>query len=536
MPPPASPPRQHASEADGRAAFAQYEKYVKRAQSALGARKLETAATFASIAAHLALRPHAGFFFSKRLEALLVEIGERTTAPSPYRRTPTAPIRRVLHVCTEIAPVGGLYNMVRHWIDADAERTHSLALTRQHGPVVAELLASVTKSGGRVHQLNRRIGGEIAWAQQLRRIACNHDAVVLHTYSQDVIPLLAFQNAAERPPVLLLNHGDHLFWLGATVADAVINLRDAALDLSIARRAIEPRRNIVTPTIIAPKPRTHSRAEAKRLLGIAPDAVFLFSAARGMKYRSVDGVSFADTHVEVLKAYPNAHLWVLGAGDPPDWRSACAAVDGRIKPLPESPDTALMFEAADIYVDSFPFVSSTSMMEAARLGTPLVTRFYGPKEARIFAINHPGIDRATLHASSEAEYQANLAKLIGHAVLRESMGQTAQEDVLRLHTPPSWMNYLEPAYALAQALPPLDAHALLASQPQETFSHGEPDRRLYEVFGVDHSWALLAAYAPLLPLADRVAFVAELKRDGVVGARAAARALVPEWLARTIRP
>ncbi|MFN3875643.1 MAG: aldehyde dehydrogenase family protein, partial [Flavobacteriales bacterium] len=54
----------------------------------------------------------------------------------------------------------------------------------------------------------------------------------------------------------------------------------------------------------------------------------------------------------------------------------------------------------DIYVDSYPFVSSTSMMEAAGLGVPLVSRFYGPREARIFAINHPGIDKVAFTGST----------------------------------------------------------------------------------------------------------------------------------------
>jgi hypothetical protein len=195
-----------------------------------------------------------------------------------------------------------------------------------------------------------------------------------------------------------------------------------------------------------------------------------------------------------------------------------------------------MFEAADIYVDSFPFVSSTSMMEAARIGTPLISRFYGPKEARIFAINHPGIDRAALHASSEAEYQVNLSRLIGDPALRQSMGHAAQQDVLRMHTPPSWMTFLEPAYKLAETLPPVDTDAVLAGATEERFSHGEPDRRLYEVFGTDRSWSLLAAYAPLLPLADRFAFVWELKRERVVDAGEAARALIPEWAVRAIKP
>src|SRR6185295_6961707 len=84
------------SEADGRAAFEQYETYLKRARAAYDAGKLETAAVFAAIAAHLALRPHAGFYFSKRLEALLADIGKRTSPASDYRRTPGKPIRRVL--------------------------------------------------------------------------------------------------------------------------------------------------------------------------------------------------------------------------------------------------------------------------------------------------------------------------------------------------------------------------------------------------------------------------------------------------------
>ena len=41
------------------------------------------------------------------------------------------------------------------------------------------------------------------------------------------------------------------------------------------------------------------------------------------------------------------------------------------------------------------------MMEAAGLEVPLVSRFYGEPEARIFAINHPGIDKPTLHGSTE---------------------------------------------------------------------------------------------------------------------------------------
>ncbi|MGE0740460.1 MAG: glycosyl transferase family 1 [Hyphomonadaceae bacterium] len=525
---------------DPRAVFADYERYLARAQSALAGGDLDSAAVFAAIAAHMALRPHPGFFAAPRLEKLLLEIGRRTSEPTAYKRImdPSRKIHSILHVATELTPVGGLTNMLGRWIAADKKRLHSVALTAHRGPLHGAVASAVDLSGGRVIRLNKGVGGIVEWSKRLRSLARQHDAVVLHAYSQDVIASIAFANPATTPPVMLLNHGDHLFWLGVSTSDVVINLRDAAQDLSIARRGVEPRRNVMVPTIVEPPVRTRSREQAKRELGIASDTIMLFSAARGMKYRSVNGRTFADPHVELLQRHPHAALYVLGAGDPPDWRGACAATDGRIKPLPESPNTKLYYEAADIYVDSFPFVSSTSMMEAAGLGTPLVSRFYGPREARIFAINHPGIDAPTLHGDTEAEYVRHLDALIGDPDLRARKGEEARQAVLHYHTPPSWLDFIEKAYALAASLPPIDPKAHLAAMPDESFHDGEPDCRLYEVFGFpnDNPARLMKAYLGLLPSDKRLAFWQELRAAGAfTDSREAVRGLLPDWLVRAVK-
>ena len=525
---------------DPRNIFLEYETYLARALAFHANGNLEAAAAYAAIAAHMSLRPHPGFFASPRLERLLVDIGRRTSDSSAYRRTidPNRKLRSLLHVVTELTPVGGLTNMLGRWIRADTNRTHSVALTHHRGAVYGPVGDAVAASGGNVHRLNTTAGGQIAWAKRLRELARQHDAIVLHAYSQDVVPSIAFAEPSKLPPILLLNHGDHLFWLGAATSDVVINLRDAAQELSISRRGIEPRRNVMVPTIVEPAVRTRSREEAKRELGLSPDTLLLFSAARGMKYRSMNGRSFADTHVELMRRHPNALLWVLGAGDPDDWRAASAATGGRIKPLSESPDTKCYYEAADIYVDSFPFVSSTSMMEAAGLGAPLVSRFYGPKEARIFAINHPGIDAPTLHGANEAEYLAHIERLITDPELRERKGEEARLAVLHFHTPPSWLDFIEKAYKLAVEVPPIDPKAQLAGVPDEVFSNGEPDCRLYEVFGYneDNPARMLKQYLGVLPPTERLAFWQELRRaDAFKNAREAIRGLLPDWVVRLVK-
>jgi hypothetical protein len=520
--------------------FREYEAYLDKAQSRFKRGQYEAASVYAAIAAHMALRPHPGFFAAPRLEKLLVDIGRKTMGNAAYLRIldPSRKIRSILHVATELTAVGGLTNMLGRWIAADSSRLHSVALTHHRGPLHGPVGPAVEESGGRVVRLNQGVGGQIAWASKLRELAREHDAVVLHTYSQDVVPMIAFADPRKTPPVLLLNHGDHLFWLGAATSDVVINLRDAAQDLSIERRHIEERRNVMVPTIVSPAVRTRSREEAKAALGIDPNTIMMFSAARGMKYRSVNGRSFADTHVELLKRHPNAELWVLGAGNPDDWQDAIAATGGRIKPLAESPDTKTYFEAADIYVDSFPFVSSTSMMEAAGLGTPLVSRFYGPKKARIFAINHPGIDKPTLHGATEEKYVAQLEKLVLDPALREKKGEEARKSVLHYHTPPSWMDFIEQAYKLAVELPPVDPLAHLAAQRDETFENGEPDCRLYDVFGYneDDPARTLKQYLGLMPQEERLTLWSELKAAHAFnGPKEMLRGLLPDWLVRTLR-
>lgn len=526
-------------ESRARARFAAYEAAVCEAEDHFKRGRLDAAAAFASVAALMALRPHAGLFASPRLERMLLDIGRRIAVPTAWRRPAAVKIRRVLHVASEILPVGGLTNNLAHWLQADVSRTHSLAVINQRLAIPGKVANEIVRSGGKIHYINRTAGHQIAWARKLREVSQGYDAVVLHAYGQDPVPVMAFAEPDRRPPVLLLNHADHLFWLGASIADVVLNMREVAQDLAIARRGVAAERNVVLPTVVSTPVRTRSREEAKEALGIAEDAILLLSAARDLKYNTLDGVTFTAPHVELLKRHPKAQMIVLGAGERPDWAADKAAVDGRIRSLPPTPETRAYFEAADIYVDSFPFVSSTSMMEAAGLGVPLVSRFYGADDARIFAINHPGIDKPTLHAANEADYVAHLDRLIADPALRAAKAEEARLSVLAHHTAPGWLGFLEKAYGLAETVLPVDPASVFPADSKDTFSHGEPDRSLYEVFGFggDEPVKLLRGIVGILPIAERLhVWRRLLKGRAFWHPKDAIRLLFPTWLVRRLSP
>jgi glycosyltransferase involved in cell wall biosynthesis len=519
--------------------FARFEAEVDLAASAYAKGELEMAAFHAATASTIATHTHCGIFSSPRLEAILNAIG-RQIAPgdNAAKRSKTGAFRKVLHVGSELSSVGGLTRMISRWIDADSDRTSSVVLTQHRGEVPGHLTDAIQRSGGELYRLNRSIGSRFDWVRTLRRIGSSHDVIILHIHCEDVIPVLAFADESGLPPILFLNHADHLFWLGTSVADLVLNLRDAATDISISRRGVEVDRNFLLPTIVAPTTRLQSRADAKSSLGLRQDSVLLLSVARRPKYRSIDGMSFADRHIQLLEKYPQAELVVVGSGEPDDWQAAKARVGGRITGLSEVPDPKRYFEAADIYVDSYPFVSSTSMMEAAGYGLPAVTIFALPDAARIFGINHVGLVGTCLVARTADEYETMLERLVVDEAFRNEMGEAAREAIERLHVPPGWRSSLEAALERVRSLPARASSAVATNGIVERPYLGSPDDIHQDIVGAEPNLSeIKMIYMGALPLRQRIALWSRMRRQREIsGPAAMLRLLLPEWLKRTIKP
>lgn len=525
------------------ASFAEYDAKVRSTQELYDEGRFAAAALEAAVAASIAAHRHCGIFASPRIERVLTDIGrslgkDETTKNAPSRANPKR-IRSVLHVATQLAPVGGLTRMISRWVTADKSRTNSLVLTQHRGLVPDHTKEAFAASGGQVYKLNHTPGGKLEWALELRRLAKNFDAVVLHFHCEDVVPMIAFADPESLPPIILLNHADHIFWLGPSISQLVVSLREAAADIAIGRRGVEARRSIIMPTIVDPTVREKSREEAKRSLGIDADIVLILSVARGVKYRTIGGITFADRHAKVLAENPKAKLVVVGVGHPEDWEPVKRAYPGRLETLPEIQEPRPYFEAADIYVDSYPFVSSTSMMEAAGYGLPLLTIFDAPQEARIFAINHVGLDGTSLVASTQTEYEEKLTRLIRDVPYRQKIAEASHDAVESQHTPPGWLAFLERVYARALELPLPDPRTFTDRRDLETPFLGEPDRRHHDIVGSNFSTAnITKGFMGMVPFRERYAVWRKLRSEGHYKSDSPVRSLVPlvapEWLKRRV--
>ncbi len=485
--------------------YAEFRRLLWQAKDLQERGNYEAAAVYGQIAANYAQLNHCGFFVSFELEQLLLKIGRQAIASDSYPSKDsifTGTAKNILHVSTHLSNIGGISRLMRRWIQQDTERSHSVALTRQAPNEVPEDLSNVVSSTqGRVYGLNDRSGGIISRAKRLRECAAAADIVVLHTWEYDVVPTIAFANKEQSPPIIYTNNGDHWFWLGVAISDAVANLRESGMHLSLERRGIEAKRNLVLPTILEPACRELSRSQAKQQLGIDPHSVMLLSIARSVKFRTVDGVSFADAHVELLKRYKQAILVVIGAGNiNEDWSTAIEQSQGRILVLGETKDTAAYYQAADIYVDSFPFVSITSILEAGSYGVPAVSRYPYPSDScGVLGSDMPGLAGNLIRVRDLQEYTTVLSGLVEDEEYRLSLGEATRSKIAATHWGSNWQSALNELYAYVAALP--RKTAMLDSVDE--MSLGEPDIFLPSVNQTDIK-TVMHWHMPLMPFPQRL--------------------------------
>lgn len=523
----------------------EFEALLDSAESLLLARRLPEAIAAAHLAAQHAGAWHPGLFVSLRLERLIARIGAAALPhPDAAARCPvsTSGGMRVLHIATRAASVGGGVRMMWRWISRDGVNRHSVALTRQTDAIPRPLTEAVARSGGRISSVNRAIGGPVVWARRLQRLIEVADLIVLHAESVDIVPFLALAGLEHRPPVLMVDHSDHVFWIGSSFVDLVINTRRSGQQLAISRRHVAPDRTVLMPLCLEPPADRAPRAEAKRILGLPATSVVALCIARQVKFRPVGERNFPDALAPVLTRNPDLHLIAIGPGDSVDWSLVEGQAPGRVIRFPERPDTRTFLDAADIYIDSFPFPSITSLFEAGLSGLPLVTRFLFPDGCEVIGADSVGLDGLLVRAASEAGFAAEIERLVRDPDLRRDLGSRTEAGIRAVNIGANWDTALAELYRAAATIPRHTMDPTISDEPRQDdldlfspFVFGAP-------FGRTGRQARMAttheAGLKLMPPGIRLRTWADLKRhDAFVFRRSATwRYLVPEWITATLRP
>jgi hypothetical protein len=115
-----------------------------------------------------------------------------------------------------------------------------------------------------------------------------------------------------------------------------------------------------------------------------------------------------------------------------------------------SEQVGLARDAADVYIESFPFGSNTSLLEAALAGLAVVPA-YAPLAPMLVASDDSLVDLIRSPASEE-EYISRAVGFARDPAGRETLGQELRSRLLSTHVEPAWLSKLEEIQASARDL------------------------------------------------------------------------------------
>lgn len=431
---------------------AAYETLVLSARACWKKGDVEETLHAVSKAAAFACTFHPGRFADGALESIVLDIARRLPKTEakvrPISKTVADKRRKVLHVASHVLRVGGHTRMLHHWVQHDVESCHSLIVTDQRARDIPKwLLTAIQESGGEIIVCSH------AWSQMQRAAMVREvahrfaDIIILHHDAGDVVPILAFAEEGGAP-VAVLNHADHLFWLGSSVADTVVSLRSKGERNSIARRFAK--RSFVLPIPLFLSAKILPRAEARRILGIPLGATVILSVGRAIKYLPCGDHNFMATIDKIIKSNNDAQVYIVGVAETEILPYLKCALNDRIHLLGEVEDPALYRSAADIYVESFPFGSNTALLEAALCALPVVPA-YAPLSELLVAGND-ALSEVLPTPLTEDAYIDRVNELIRCPALRCEFGQMLRDRLCSEHVGDGWGRKLEQFYKHMGAL------------------------------------------------------------------------------------
>ncbi len=277
-----------------------------------------------------------------------------------------------------------------------------------------------------------------------------------------------------------------------------------------------------------PAPDT-DRLAARAALGIDPHDVVALSVAQSYKFEPRDGVDYIEAMMDALERAPNLRVLVVGPTAIGRWADAATRSGGRIRALGIRSDIQALYRAADLFVDSMPIGSLTSLLEAGTNGLPLVTRG-GVEGFEILGMDSPGLDQVAIAGATTGEVATAIAELAASTESRVDLGRRTREAILQVASGPGWLRALEEAYAAAVSLHRESREPTVLGIADR---FDPVDRRLASLH-TEGSGLPGALWAQLryAPLTERAAIAIESIR---VGERPYVGAFAPDWLRRRIR-
>lgn len=403
----------------------------------------EDAASYTKNLCRYAWLNFTGYYSLWKIENYLNAIGEEVPKLESYNVPKN---NKVLHICSEIYETGGHTKLVFNWIKNNPEKEHHITVTRprKNEKNVSEIY---NFDYGKIKLLEGN--SNIGLAFQLKKYANEFEFIVLHIHPDDIIPVLAFSDRNFKIPVIFNNHADHIFWIGNSVIDILVQIRNATGKLDTERRNMKD-------YLLLPILPDFMNSDKDKALEKKENTTYLLSTGSEYKYKPSENHHFFSSIYKIVKQNKNTEIYIAGVN--PTYEFAKDFLHPHIHLLGNVENLQDYENLCDIYIEGFPIASFTALLQPAVKGKCIQLMHNPPKQIKLFEDDET---TGFVYLDSEEKWLKNISALIGDKNYREEIRNKQQEFIKKEYSLESWKIKLENIYNFSSSI----SHTI--KQPQK---------------------------------------------------------------------
>ncbi len=377
----------------------------------------------------------AGIYFSKIIEDVFLELANTKTINCSKI---THKEKTFLHVLTTAYTVGGHTRVVEKWIQqADASESHSVVILQQGRNVLPPLLEKYVheKNGSLTLFKEKEL---LKSALHLRTIASEYEYIILHVHMDDPTAIVAFGNVEFLRPVLFYNHASHMFWLGKSICDKLLDIKYNDF-ITVHKRQINDAYRLGIPLEDSPN-RNIERKKAREALNLPENKKILITAGSAQKFFPFCGKFIGNVLLSIVSTIKDMQVIVIGAdAHSEDWKNIRDKSNGSIINIPKvdyHKEYFLYINAADVVLDSWPMAGWTVVIDALTHDIP------------VLALSSPFgssdyIENTEAFCKSEADLIEKIEHVLQSSDFKQNMLNDGKTAMLRDISSNAWKNKIK---------------------------------------------------------------------------------------------
>ena len=330
----------------------------------------ENKLSYALYALNYAVYNNCGYYTSHFLENFFLEYAKKIKVDLSniqYKKN------TYLHVLTQGYNTGGHTRVAERWIkNAPKDENHSVVILKPNKENLDLLQNNVEEKNGKLIYFDKNLSVKKR-ALDLRKLAMEYEYVILHVDMDDPIAVVAFGVEEFKRPVLFYNHASHLFWIGKSVADLVLDI-EFNDEVTRNKRKIDNAYFLGVPLNKISISKTEKQ-EARKKLNLPVDKKIIVSSGHEMKYVAICDDFYGDIIEKIIDK--DTYCYIVGVNkDNIEWNKLKEKSKGRIIPVGRVDyfDGYIDYlKACDLYLDSYPFCGGVACIEAISCGVGVLS-------------------------------------------------------------------------------------------------------------------------------------------------------------------